>query len=213
MAAMNAGAWSETCLIDITPKGSTAVQFAALTETVDIDQGDKDIEQVVNLKGGRIVKKTPQDLTTITFEGYAVGVNAVTGASDLGPSQFFNASNTTFDTTETTGIISTPTIGRLLYRVCIMWTEDTTPTTASGASTALFAARRYAVVNAYLTSYKESFTDGILKYTMTFKVPAFNKQGTAQIREDSTLTTTALSALTTYNTTNFPEDGTTFTWT
>ena len=204
---MNAGAWSETCLISITPKGGTEVQLAAMTETVDIDLGDKDIEQVPTLIGGRVVKKVPQDITTITFEGYPIGIATT---DNKGLSQFFHITNAaTYDTTEPLAVNAS--LGRDLFRVTILWSE-VAPTTASGATTAAKAAYRFSVANAYMTSMKPSFTDGILKFTFSFKVPPFNKQGTAQIHEESTETTTALPALSTYNATNFPEDSTVFTW-
>lgn len=205
--AMNAGAWSETCLISITPKSGTEVQLAAITETVDIDLGDKDIEQVPTLIGGRVIKKVPQDMTTLTFEGYPIGIST---ADNKGVSQFFHMTNAaTYDTTEPLAVSAS--LGRDLWRVTILWSE-VAPTTASGATTAAKAAYRFSVANCYMTSMKPSFTDGILKFTFSFKGAPFNKQGTAQIREESTETTTALSALSTYNTTNFPEDGTAFVW-
>jgi len=205
--AYNAGAWSETCLISITPKGGTEVQLAAMTETVDIDMGDKDIEQVPTLIGGRVIKKVPQDISTITFEGYPIGIAST---DNKGISQFFHTTNAaTYDTTEPLAVSST--LGRDLWRISILWTE-VAPATASGATTAAKAAYRISYANAYLTSMKPSFTDGILKVTFAFKCAAFNKQGTAQIHEESTEATTALTALSTYNTTNFPDDGTTFSW-
>lgn len=208
---MNAGAWSETCLIEICPKGGSAVQLAAMTETVDIDMGDKDVEQVTTLKGGRVIKKIPQDITTITFEGYPMGISAVATAGDFGVSQFFHMTNAaTYDATEPLAVNAS--IGRDLFRVCILWTEDMSLTMASAVTTAAKSAYRYTVANAYMTSMKPSFTDGVLKVTFSFKVAPFNKQGTAQIHEESTALTTAMPVLSTYDATRFPEDGTTFTW-
>ena len=62
--------WSEVGNVGITKKGGSEVQFATVTETVDIDVGAKDIEVVANLAGGRLVKFSPQDITTITLEAY-----------------------------------------------------------------------------------------------------------------------------------------------
>jgi hypothetical protein len=209
--AMNAGVWSEVCLVSIQPKGGTEVQLAAMTETVDIDPGSKDIEQIATLIGGRVVKKVPQDITTITFEGYPIGIAT---ANNKGLAQFFHITNAaTYDTTEPLAVTSS--LGRDLFRVVILWSE-VAPATASAITSALSAAYRFTAANAYMTSYKESFTDGILKATFEFKVPPFNKQGTAQTREESTETatntTSALQTLSAYTTGNFPEDGTTFTW-
>jgi len=39
-------AWQETCLVAISAQGGSDVAFQALTETVDIDNGEKDIEGV-----------------------------------------------------------------------------------------------------------------------------------------------------------------------
>lgn len=207
MTDFSAGAWSETCLISITPLDGTEVQLAAMTETVDIDMGDKDIEQVATLIGGRVIKKVPQDITTITFEGYPIGIST---ANNKGLSQFFHMTNAaTYDTTEPLAVSST--LGRDLFRVCILWSE-VAPATATAVTTATKAAYRFTVANAYMTSMKPSFTDGILKFTFAFKVAPFNKQGTAQIHEESTETTTALPVLSTYDSTRFPQDGTTFTW-
>lgn len=207
--AFNASAWSETCLISITRKGGSEIQFAAMTETVDIDQGDKDIDQVVVLSGGRLVKKIPQDITTITFEGYPIGIGDDSTSPAKGISQYFHG-QTTYDSTEPLAVSSTRT--RELFRIAILWTDDATATTAGTGTAATKNAYRYIVANAWLTSMKPTFTDGILKITFSFKTPAFNKQGTSQIQEQSTEGTTVLAALNTYNTTNFPEDGTTFTW-
>jgi hypothetical protein len=159
------------------------------------------------LIGGRVVKKTPQAITEIKFEGYPIGIATT---DNKGLSQFFHMTNaSTYDTTEPLAVSSG--LGRDLFRVVILWSE-VAPATASAVTTATKAAYRFSVANAYMTSMKPSFTDGILKFAFAFKVPAFNKQGTPQIHEESTETTTALPVMSAYNTTDFPEDGTTFTW-
>jgi len=72
------GAWSETALVGIAAQGGTDVKFASITETVDIDIGDKDFDVIATLAGGRLVKFTPQEPTTITLEAYPVDA-ATTG--------------------------------------------------------------------------------------------------------------------------------------
>jgi len=202
------GMFSETCLIGITKLGGSEIQFGAMVETVDIDQGDKDVEQKVVLSGGRLIKKIPQGITTITFEGYPIGIDSSTSPAK-GISQWFHG-QTTYDTTEALEVSSTRI--KELFRIAILFTDDTSATTASGDTASGSIGYRWMCANAYLTSCKPSFTDGELKFTFMFKVAPFNKQGTAQLKEQSTEGTTAIDTLNSYTTTNFPTDGTSFTW-
>lgn len=206
--ALKTGAWAETALVSIAKYatgGLADVEFAALTETIDIDLGDKDVDQVVNLKGGRLVKKTPQDITTITFEGYPVDIDSAAGT---GISQMFEGG--TWDTTEPMTVEASTS--RDLFRLALMWTDDTAATSAAGATTGTSNAYRIVFAHAYMTSMKPSFTDGILKFTFSFKCPAFNSKGVALIREDSGDATPVL-ILNSYNSTNYPPMGTVgYTW-
>lgn len=201
-------AFSEVALITITRLGGSDMQFAARIEDIDIDVGDKDIEVIPNLKGGRIVKKVPQAESTIAFTCYQYGLDQSTAPTGFG--QLFHG-QTTYDTTEPLTVIASRI--RDLYRVAILWTEDTSVTSAAAATTAAKVAERFVAANCYLTGYKLSFADQLLKCTATFKVAPFNKEGIGQIREESTETTTALTALNSYNTTNFvPGSTVDYTW-
>jgi len=191
----------------VTKLGGTAFQLAARVEDIDIDIGDKDMEFIPNLKGGRIAKRVPQPETTITFTAYPYGITSADPVS--GFAQYFWG-QVTLDTTEPL----TVNAGRVRdqYQVAIMWTDDTAPTSAISATATGKVAERFIMANCYLTSYKLSYADQILKATLSFKGAPFNKEGVAQIREEST-ENTAMSTLNTYNTTNFPPGGTAdFTW-
>lgn len=203
MATQENGAWSETALVTITKKGGSDVQYACLIETIDIDLGEKGFDSIANLCGGRIIKKNPQEVITITFEAYPI----LTGAGK-GFSEMFNGLET-WDTTEPLLVYSSKR--RDLFRVAILLSTGT-ETSAVSASTASNTAMRFVLANAYCTKYTPSFTDGILKASVEFKATPFNRTGVAQWYEDSTDGTTALTALNSFNTTNFPVDGTAFTW-
>ncbi len=216
--ALKEGAWSETALITISKYANSGtpsdLELAALTETIDIDLGDKDIDQIVNLKGGRLVKKTPQALTTITFEGYPVEVGPSVEETDAsetlkGISQLFSGG--TWNTTQP--ITTEASRTRDLFRIAILWTDDANATSAAGSTSATSHAYRIVFAHAYMTSMKPSFTDGILKFTFSFKVPAFNKNGVAQIREESSDGTVSLPALNPYNATYYdPDETSSFDW-
>jgi len=202
------GAWSETALITITKYaagGGTDVEYASLIETIDLDLGEKDVEFRPNLKGGNIIKKIPQAGTTLTFEGYPVDIDAAGGT---GVSQMFHGG--TWNTSEPMTV--TASTSRDIFRIAILFTDDTTATSAAGETAASSNSYRWVFVHAYMTSMKPSFTDQILKFTFTFKVAPFNKNGVALIREDSG-DATALVALNTYNSTNYPPTGSiAYTW-
>lgn len=174
-------AWTETCLVGITAKGQSAVQFVPALETIDIDSGDKDVEYIANLKGGRIEKLTPEGETTITFEGYFVELDTT---SSSGMMQLFHTLSTSWDTGEPLDLLSD--LGRDRFRVAIMWTDDTTVTTAEGSAGAgtphciRFVARECRLISA-----KTSFTDGMLKTTFKFKVAPRQKDGARNIMWES----------------------------
>jgi len=201
---LNAGAWSETALVTITKLDGSNVEFAALTETIDIDMGDKDVDQITNVGGGRMVKKTPQDITTITFEGYPLDIDSTEGS---GVSQMFEGG--TWDTVEP--LETEASLSRDLFRIAILWTDDTAATSGAGSTSASTNSYRINFAHCWMNSMKPSFTDGILKFTFSFKCPAFNPVGTANIKEQSG-DNTALVALSAYSSANYPPRGTSYTW-
>lgn len=194
--------WSEVALVSIARSGAADFTFAPIVETIDIDEGDNDVEFIATVRGGRIAKQIPKAETTITFEAYPVG----TGSTQLsdGLAHFFQGDIS--DSSEPISITnlrgrkidgSTTSNIRFQFRVAILFTDDTAATLASGATAASTNSYRYSAINCYLVGYKQSFTDGILKVTMTFKVAAFNKSGTGNIIIEQG-NATALSALTSY---------------
>ncbi len=83
--------WSETGFVSITAQAGSAVEFRTIIETVDVDIGDKDFDVIATLAGGRLVKFTPQEPTTLTFEVYPIEAGTDTGAVGKG---FFDLLNT-----------------------------------------------------------------------------------------------------------------------
>ena len=193
MSSQLDGAWSETALVGIAAQSGGDMAFQAITETVDIDIGDKDFDVIATLGGGRLVKFTPQEPTTITLEAYPVEAGTDTGTTGIG---FFDLLNTTsavqpqdLDVDRT----------RSQYRIAIMWTNLSTATTANEAIGTNNAALRVVAADGYFTSVKPSFTDGVLKFTVTYKVPPFDSSGTANVAIQSTdIAGATLTALASY---------------
>jgi hypothetical protein len=64
------------------------------------------------------------------------------------------------------------------FLVAIMWTDDTSATSAMGATSGTdFTALRFYARDCTIVSHKADFTDGILKITATLKFPAMSKTG------------------------------------
>lgn len=187
------GAWSETCLIGITAVGGTSnMAFHAITETVDIDIGDKDFDVIATLGGGRLVKFTPQEPTTVTFEAYDLKAGTASGSTGEGHFGMLNTEGTADP------LDIDVDLTRTKHRVAIMWT-DKAATVAEEEIGTDYNALRFVAANGYFTSIKPSYTDGVLKFTVAYKVPPFDSSGTANIAIQSTSVTGAtLTALNSY---------------
>ena len=184
--------WSETALVAISAQSGSDTKFQALTETIDIDIGDKEIDVMNTLAGGRLVKFTPQDPTEITMEAYPVEAGTDTGTTGKG---FFDLMNTA-DATQPVNISVDRT--RAKYRVAVMWTDDTSITDAASEVGTLLTALRITASDGFFTSVKPSFTDGVLKFTVKFKVPAFDSAGAANVEMASVDASATLAALASY---------------
>ncbi len=310
---MVADAWMENALIGISIIGSEEVQFSSIVETADFDIGEKDIEGLALVNGGRITKHTPEGESSITFEVYpmeagagegffdllhgnevivsgtTIGVNAndlidtsenfitqgvrvgdrITNTTDttyatvtaiesatvlsVSADIFTSGENytitrgvrivsgtTTSDSTsklvdsgevftnriavgdtvvnttdnqraKVTAIDNATTLSlssdiidsgedyiisespqrvinnrvREKARVVVLWTDKTSPTKASEAIANTLNAFRIGYANGYFTSVKPSFTDGNLKFTVTYKCSAFDKSGNSSVMMES----------------------------
>ena len=172
-------AWMEECLIAISPIGGSDIQYAAETETVDFDIGDKDIEGIPLVGGGRVMKWTAEADSTITFEAYPLQAGTDTGTTGLG---FYDLMHTV-DSTVPIRIVNDRV--RTKHRILVMWTNDPTPTTAQAVTADTFSALRIGMADGYIISVKPNFTEPILKWTIMYKTPAFDKSGAGNVMIES----------------------------
>jgi len=190
-------AWQRHALITV-EDGTTAVQIHALTETVDIDVGERDLDIINLLNLGQIPKHGSIGLTTVTFEGYCKEAGTTVAGTATGYWDLF-AEKPAKDASDPIAVSISNVLTR--YRVSILWTNDGAATTASGAVTsgATYFGMRFVIADCYCTAHKESFTDGVLKTTLTFKGVAFNASASARIKMESIdATASALAALASY---------------
>ena len=191
---MTAGAfpksWQETAFVSIMAKGGTAYEFMAITESIDLPQGDYPGESINTVVGGRIWKQSPEEDGEITLELYPTSVGV---GDNKGMFAYFGGTDDDaggYDdgeplSTMTTYIASAFTARRQRTRflVAILWTNDplqSSAITQGATGTSAKVALRFYVKEARIVSHKTSFTDGIVKTTVTFKYPAMNKAGTTK---------------------------------
>lgn len=190
--------WSEVALVGIAAQSGTDVKFASITETIDIDIGDKDFDVIATLSGGRLVQFTPQEPTSITLEAYPVDAATEGFTTATTGSGFFDLMNSS-DTSQPLSISMDRT--RTKHRIAIMWTDKISEADATAQIVApTNECLRVVAADGYFTSVKPSFTDGVLKFTVTYKVPPFDKDGTANVKIESVsgAATATLNALASY---------------
>jgi len=181
--------WMETCLVGISVLAGTDVAFAALTETVDFDVGEKDIEGVPLVNGGRVTKWSPEGDSSITLEAYPLEAGTDSGTTGKGFFDLLHAQDAAVP------IRISNTTARSKYRVLVLWTNDATATTAGAITTNTYSALRIGLANGHFTSVKPSFTDGMLKFTVVYKCAAFTKAGASNVMMESAAGTTATDIL------------------
>lgn len=192
-------AWMEVCLIAISKIGGSDIQFAGLTETIDFDLGEKDIEGKPIVNGGRVTIWKPEGDSTVTMEAYPLEAGTDTGATGKG---FYDLLHTV-DASVPIRIINDR--NRDKYRLLFLWTNDPTPTTAQATTANTYSAMRIGMADGHFTSVKPSFTDGTLKFTIKYKCAAFDKAATGNVMIESCAGTTAgdiLPAIAAYTTSN-----------
>lgn len=193
MTAVNDGAFSEVCLVGITQKGGSEVQFASYIELDSIDpkEGDKDISTANLANGGRIVKKTQQGDTEVSLKLYEIEIG--TSAS---LKQAFHG-----NTDATAPLVSTNGFTRPLFRVAFLWTDDTSVTTAGGSTSSGYYSVRETYKDLRMTSCQTAIEDGTRVVNVTFKGPAFSQAAAGLVTNESVKSTdgSGLSSLSSYS--------------
>jgi hypothetical protein len=194
-------AWLETCLISITAIGGNDQYYAGITENIDMDLGEKDIEQIVLTNGGRVCRWVPEGLSAVTMDMYPLeaGTTATTAAAaGTGVFDLLHAK----DSSAPIRVVNTR--ARTKYRVLILWTNDTSITSAAATTSANKSALRVGLADGFFTSTKVSFTDGIVKFTVTYKTTAYDKSAASNVMMESCAGGAAdvLPAIAAYTTSN-----------
>ncbi len=193
--------WEEFAFIEVQKfDASTPLkwQFAAITDSIDISEGDVPGEGIPNIAGGRIWKQGPQEDGEITIEMYPIRAEAADDDANYGLfQQWVGGTIDTNPVATDTSWAASVSRERDRFAVSILWTNDaSTAATASGATAASTDSLRFAALGCRMISHKTVFnpTDP-LKTTVTFKYPAFNKEGTIKMSRWESASSNALAAL------------------
>ncbi len=168
-------------LISITKKDGSDINFNTIVETIDISGGSKDVTSMPTVRGGRLKQPTPQEDTEITIEGYAVEVGTDTGTTGNG---FYDLMGSGSTTSNVLTVNSDHNFDE--YQLVILATDNTSQTTATATTTNGDNAMRWTYKNGHFTKLDASFTDNVWKFTLTFKVPPFDKSGNSNYTYEST---------------------------
>jgi len=144
------------------------------------------------------------DLVRNTTDNTEAKVTAIDDANTLSLSADIMASGEDYIISESPQRVINNRV-REKYRVLALWTDKTTTVKAGEAIANSLNALRIGYANGYFTSVKPSFTDGNLKFTVTYKCAAFNKSGSANVMIESCAAgggSDALPAIADYTTAN-----------
>ena len=185
-------------LITIRNRAGTqkTMHFHAMTKSVDISGGEKDIEQVPTVRGGRLVAQVPQTLYTVTFVGHQIDSCDPAGdsANMEGADQLFYDSGANWVTEVAGAFAKALTRNRERYQIALLWTTDSTCTSAVAATAAGSDSYRLIFNDAWMTACNPTYgDDNKLGLNFVFKVVAFNAAGQNLI-QSSTATSTILTA-------------------
>ena len=168
-------AWQRQALIEVSD-GTSVMLLHALTETINIEGGERGLDKIDLLNLGQIPKHGAGDVYTITFEGYPLAAGVATAGAAGGFWEFF-ANKPVADASEPLDIDLTNTLTR--YRVAILWTDDVTATAGGGATASSTAGLRFVIADCFAVGAPVDFTDKIVKTTLMFKGVGFDKTGAA----------------------------------
>ena len=138
-------------------------------------------------------------MITVTFEGYALAAGTATTGAANGVWDIY-AEYPLKDTSDpiTTALLLAE---RNRARVSILWANEAGLTgTSAVTSGTTYAGLRFMLADCFCTAHTMDFTDGILKFTLTFKGPSIDKAAAGNVKWESVLlaTSAALAAPSTY---------------
>lgn len=174
--------FSETSLLSITRKDGDDREFSCLIETFEVSGGEKGFESIPTISGGRRKRFSPEEDTEITIEGYATEIGTDTGAVGKG---FFDLKyGEDADSLQPMSISTDHSHDE--FQIAILNTDNAALTAATSATVDGDKALRMLFKNGHFTNVESSFSDMVLKFSVTFKVTPFDALNASNIVLEST---------------------------
>lgn len=178
-------AWdkSSRTLLTIKEKGGTARSFRTIITSTDKTGGVKDFDTIYNYAEGCI--KNHKDVTPVevTFEGYAVEVGTANNL-DTSVGKGFDDLMNTADSSQPISVSLDNT--RREFIVAFEKTTSTTATDALAITEAGDRAMRAQWKNGHFIDVASNDADGVIKYTLKYKITPFDREGNKNIITEST---------------------------
>lgn len=178
--------WGETFFASLAIQSGSEIQLAGkiTPSSLVINRGAKDFDPLHLANGGNLEKIIPEPPSEITMNAYVLyaGNGDVSAATSLAGLHdlFFG----TEDATEFIIIDDTRTRNR--FRLTILFTNDTSVTSAIGQVASGNDALRLGFADGFITKLDETMEDdGAFRIAFTFKVVPFDSAGTSNIRVQS----------------------------
>lgn len=183
---MDKKAWYDKAYISVSAESGSEVQLRAKTTSLNITGGNFDIESIDTF-GGQIKRIGRRDDFEISFDG------VLTSNQDF--DWIFHGKTVATDTSITSSSVAD-------YRLCLLWTNQSSVTDASQAISTTSEAYREIYAEANMISCEKSMDAGEhLTASIKFKLPFEDSTGTINFKKEMCDTTSSLSAVTSYTST------------
>ena len=180
-----ATSWTEVAYVTITAQSASDVNFCSITESINIDEGERPVETNYTLCGDKIIRTMVQGDTTVTMKAYPTEAGSTATVGHGFHDMFYDS---VVESATTGAITVTNTKGtRKKFRLSVLWTNDSSSNSAlRQVASPAYAALRWTGRNGYITKVAPSFeANGQLAFDVTFLIPSNQADGTANIQVES----------------------------
>lgn len=181
--------WQETCLVAITKKGGSDVNFAAKSDDLGFGGAERDIDLKTMLNGSNKVVLKPMTIKEINMKIYAVEIDEV---DDL----FMGDDSDAVQPLSVTNVLN-----RYEFRVAVLWCDKTAAVNATEAVDGSKAGYRRYAIGGFMTKCEPFWEGTEYGLNVTFKFPPYQSGASivGNLKVESTDGTQTMTALAAYN--------------
>lgn len=179
-------AWYDKAYVCVSAEAGSEVQLRTKTTSLNITGGNFDVEGIETF-GGKVKRVGAREDIEISFDGIA--------KSNQDFDWIFHGKTTNTDTSITSSSV-------IDYRVCLLWTDEASVTSAAQAIATASEAYREVYAECNLVSLEKSMDAGEhLTAALTFKTTFVDDSDAINFDKETCGTTSALTAVPSYTST------------